>query len=535
MNRKIHVVCVAAGAFLASIMLASAFTSQYQPFFGADGSAPSNGSPQTWTYSSGCYNTNGAIVEATTNTGGSGVLSIPAFNSATNNVELFSGKVWTDFWTVPVKYSDGLYPVVDPNATAQVYLDAQTNWVALSGDGLGGYRTNVLPAVTTPDANGYYQVTIMSDYTLKTYSLSVNNSCIGTNLPFICTNAVADRWFVAQNLAGSTRCFLDEYRFSTNMTGILTNTIPGGGLSDYDALVYFNTPAPRPVATNATVSGTEVEWKFKVDGEGESIVLGGSTTNTITTSNGVLSASGQFTGDIPGSKYFYRIIRRSADSSITITNAEIYAAYKQTRSGSRNYIVGVPVIPLGGNTLEGPVGLQLAKGLDVGSRLVIFTNVYELSSSATAPWFTINGKDPRDMVLDPGMGVLIQANTNASGYSIMAGLLETNTVNISLVANKWNILAWPYEASGVLSNSLKNLDSSGIDTTPLGFTNVDFAYIQPIGTNNPIQARWVNGTWRMSFNTTLGDDVGGMQLRAGDGIMYHAVGGSTAEWKPTVP
>jgi hypothetical protein len=139
------------------------------------------------------------------------------------------------------------------------------------------------------------------------------------------------------------------------------------------------------------------------------------------------------------------------------------------------------------------------------------------------------------MVLDPGMGVLIQANTNASGYSIMAGLLETNTVNISLVPNKWNILAWPYEASGVLSNSLKNLGSSGVDTTPLGFTNVDFAYIQPIGTNNPIQARWVAGTWRMSFNTTLGADVGGMQLRAGDGIMYHAVGTSTAEWKPTVP
>jgi hypothetical protein len=133
------------------------------------------------------------------------------------------------------------------------------------------------------------------------------------------------------------------------------------------------------------------------------------------------------------------------------------------------------------------------------------------------------------------MGVLIQATNGApvGSDSVMAGLLQTNVVNLTLVPGTWNIVSWPYEASGILSNSLQN--PYGTDETSLGFTNVDFAYIQPVGTNNPIQARWLKGKWSQSFNSSVVNDIGGMQLRAGDGIMYRAASGSTASWVPVVP
>lgn len=520
MNRIIHVVSVATVAFLASIMLAEAtFTPQYQPFAGSEGGTPD--ALTTWTYGS-CLNTN--VSPVATNQASSWALSVPVFNSATNTVDAIDGKVWTDFWTVPVKYSADFSPAIDTNATAQVYMNAQTNWVALSGDGFGGYRTNVLTAVTTPDANGYYQVNIMSDYTLKTYSLSVNNSCIGADLPFICTNAGAGRWFIVQNMGGTTPCFMDEYRFSTNIAGILTNTIPGGGLSEYDALAYFNTPAPRPVATNATITGTDVAWKFRVDGEGESIVLGGTTTNTMTTSNGVLNASGEFTGDIAGSKYFYRIVRRSSeDPSVTITNAEIYAAYKQNRAQRVSYIVGTPVDPLDGDrTLGGPLGRQLASGLSLNDEITVYSSgtgsTYPLD--ANGAWVGASG-----VTLAPGQGVKItRLSGGGATSSIIAGTLPTNSITPISLAMGPNAVAWPYETSGSLAG-FENLTGAN------GYALGDYILVQTNSTQILLGYFVGEGVWKENITPGVGN-VFNPTLKAGDGMIIYRTGAGTPTWGP---
>jgi hypothetical protein len=407
-------------------------------------------------------------------------------------------------------------------------LDAQTNWVAMSGDGLGGYRTNVLPAVTTPDANGYYQVTIMSDYTLKTYSLSVNNSCIGTNLPFICnpTEGGADRWFVAQNLAGSTRCFLDEYRVSTNITGILTNTIPGGGLSDYDALAYFNTPAPRPVATNATIIGDNVAWKFKVDGEGTNFVLGGTTTSNITTPIGILSANGQITNIVGASKYFYKIVRRSSsDPTVAVTNSEVYAAYKQDRAQRVSYIVGAPVDVLDGDrTLGGTLGRQLASGLSTNDRIRVYiggtSHDYTLQSDGTWAGLPL----PAEVTISPGQAVIVARLTNgpATTSTIIAGTVPTNTIeSISLSVGK-NAVAWPYESSGGLGAF------SGL-TPRSDFVLGDYILIQTNTAQVTIGYFDVGG-WMTGVKPGRGTNLN-VTLQAGAGmIIYNTQAGST--WAP---
>jgi hypothetical protein len=526
MNRSFNVTCVTVTAFLASMMLAVAFTSQYQPFPGANGGVPVDGG--TWTFGTGCLNTN--VVSVSANDVGSKALSVPPFNSATNNTGAAGGgKVWTDFWTAPVPYSDGLYPAIDPNATAQVYLNFQSKWVAFSGNGSGGYRTNVLSAVTAPDATGYYRVNILSDYGNKTYSLSVNNSCIGTNLPFICdlTAGPADRWFIAQNLAGSAACLLDEYRFDTKLTGVLTGTVPGGGLSDYNALLYFNTPAPRPVATNATIiTGTQVAWKFKVDGIGTSSVLGGTTTSSITTPIGSLNANGQFTNTVGTSKYFYRVIRRSSENpAIAVTNAEIYAAYKQDRTQLGTYYIGAPVDMLDGDrSLSGTLGRQLAVGLVPGDAIKVYSGGHgDLYTLTPSGWSGVDG-----VTNAAGQAVkIIRQAAGAATSTIIAGTVPTNTVAAITLSPGWNAVTWPYESNGSLAGFHNLTASSG---SALG----DYILLQTNTTQILVGYYSEAGGWKANI-TPLAGSVFNPTLPAGSGMLIYRTGGGNPTWAPTLP
>jgi hypothetical protein len=531
MNRILRVYCLAAATFLTSIVLAVAFTSQYQPFTGDQGAVPGLGNPATWTYATGCSND---IVYAPTNTTGSWSLNVPVFHSATNDLTDQIGsatKVWTDFWTVPVRYSAENYPAIDTNATAQVYMNASSNWVAYSGTGSGGFVTNELLATTTASLNGYYQVSILSDYGAKKYSLFINDNCIGTNLNFISTNTAAatdagsNRWFIVQNLGGTTPCLFDEYRFTTNMSGVLTNTVAGGGISQSDALMLFGTTAPKPVATNAAILGTQVAWKFRVEGEGESIVLGGTTTNSITTSNGVLNASGQFTNDMASvSKYFYKIIRKSADSSVTITNAEVYAAYKQGRTTNKTYIVGAPVDIIDGDrTVGGVLGRQLAKGLgndgSAPDTMTVYSNgiPYQFTWQAGGTW----SGEGLSLVIGPGQGVVIEKH-GATSNTVVAGLLPTNSITPIALVNGFNVLSWPYESVGSLSN-FSGLTSSDI-------AGADYIYLQN-GTDAVAAARKVSLTeWKTGIRVGGGTNYNPV-LNAGAGI-YLFRHGADAVWTP---
>ena len=528
MNRKFHVACVAAGAFLVPIILAAAFTPQYQPFAGgSQGGVPSAGSPATWTYGAGCSND---VVYATTNTTGSFSLNVPGLSSATNLLTSQIGeatKVWTDFWTVPVKCDEGYFPTIDTNATAQVYMNASSNWVAYSGTGSGGLVTNEILATTTASSYGYYRVSILSDYGVKKYSLFINDNCIGTNLNFISTNTADEtsRWFIIQNGGGTNACFFDEYQFTTNMSGVLTNEVAGGGISQSDALMLFGTVAPRPVATNAAIIGTEVAWKFGVEGTGESIVLGGATTNTITTSNGVLNTtSGQFTNDMASvSKYFYKIIRRSADSSVTITNAEIYAAYKQERAQRVSYIVGTPVNPLDGDrTLGGPLGRQLASGLSLNDEITVYSGGTGVTypRDANGNWVGASG-----VTLAPGQGVKItRLSMGATSSSIIAGTLPTNSITPIPLAEGPNAVAWPYEKSGSL-NGFANLTGTN------GYALNDYILVQTNSTQVLLGYYCSPGVWRENITPGAGN-VFNPTLKAGDGMIIYHTNGVTATWGP---
>ncbi len=531
MNRKIHVACVATVAFLAFIMTSAAFTSQFQPFTASAPAAQGN-----WRYSSGCYNTNGVTVDAPTNTSGSVALSVPVFNSATNdNGEAGVGKVWTDFWTVPVRYSDTYYPPIDTNATAQVYMNAQTNWVAYSGNGTGGYVTNELTEATTAGPNGYYQVSILSDYDTKKYSLLINGNCIGANLNFISTNtAVAlDRWFVVQNFGGTTPCLFDEYRFTTNVSGVVTNEVPGGGISQADALVIFDTANPHPVVTNVTITGNTVEWRFEAEGIGDSIVLGGPSVNSISISKGSLPENGIInTADLnTTNKYFYRTVRQAG--GIAITNSEIYGSYKQARQAGRSHIVGVPVIPVGSDaTLGGPIGTQLASGLAEGDLLTIYAagmTPQTYIRNAGPSWSMDTATNPASsMTLASGMGVLIKV-VGSGGSAVLSGLLHTNAPSFALASNVWTSVAWPFETSGTISSAFGG--SHVENSSPTNFASGDFAWIQQQGIINPKAVRYVNGAWRQYFNKTNGPLADSIILQAGDGILIHAAG-SGSTWAP---
>ncbi len=545
MNRTCGIICVAAITFLMSIAGAMA-TYELQSFTGSQGGIPGTISPR-WTTGQSYY-TNVPYA-------GSTALAIPGLATVSNGVADATEKVWTDFWTIPTKYSNGSVtaPDIDTTATVQFFVNSNGYWVAFSGNGPGVYKTNVLDRVLSgTDTNypvvtnnpSYYRVSILSDYAASTkqYSFFVNDKCLGTNLAFMCTPD-STRWFQMQNLSKNSDevCLLDEYLLTNSMSSVLTTPITGGEISQSDAVYYFGTVEPRPAVTNATApAGTaNVVWRFSTAGVGTCIIEKGPTPSAFGNAQTFDGNDQLLCADLNGSdKYFYRIIRQSIENpSVLVTNKQIYAAYKQTRERNRNYIVGVPVIPLGTNTLAGPMGQQLAKGVAPGDKLTVYIGgtPYSYTRDEGSLSWTKVGSAPLSsaLTLTPGMGVLIQVvgDNSADKTTILAGIKQTNTVaGTSVAHNTWNIFAWPYETTGTLGATITNPD--GTDNTAAGYANSDYAWIQQVGTLNPIQARCVGGVWRQFFNSTSGPILTDLTLKAGDGIMYHGSATSGAMWAP---
>jgi len=461
MNRKLRVSCLAAATFLTSIVLAVAITSQYQPFTsGAPGTFDT-----TWTSSSGCFNTN---VYCPTDTNViKNALAIPGGGSVSNALSSDSGKVWTDFWTVPVKYSNGEYPVLETAATAQIYLNAQTNWVAFSGNGSGGYITNSLTATTTSGSNGYYRVSVLSDYGAKKYSLLINDNCIGTNLSFISTNTAVntERWFIVTNLLGE--CLVDEYRFTTNVSGILTNPVSGGGISQSQALQYFGTVNnPVPVVTNfgvaSSVGANAVKMGFVPQPEQKYVLLRGfnstdmSGIDTVDVSNASAIIDTNALGSV-SNQMFYKVLTVSkTDGSVTITNAETYAWFRQYVTKSNHwYYSGVPVIfgSPAANGLSNSAGRQFAGGLCAGQTgtgdvIVVGNSKYKLSPETN--WVN-NGTEPINVTnaqLSVGTGVMIKRLSGSVSSPIVVAGVWTNSITVNFT-NGWNTLIWLFDRAAM--------------------------------------------------------------------------------------
>lgn len=535
MNRTFGVFCVAATAFLASILAASA-TYQFEDFENNIG---------------GSWHTNGAVIFSnTTRTNNTWSLSIPVYGSVSNVTSASGSNVWTEFWTIPVPFASGVAgvtcPAIDTNATAQFFVSSNGYWAVYSGNGSGAYLTNLTAVLATrvTDTNTFHKVMVVSDYNTHTFSFFVNGISLAAGLNFMNATVSTSEWMTVDNLGGTVDkiCYLDEYSL-TNTVAIegSPTVIAGGGMTEGAAQFYFGTEAPRPVATNAAIAGIDVAWKFVTAGTGSNIVMGGTTTGQIATVKGLLDSNGQINvTDLVGStnKYFYKIVRQSSvDPSVLVTNAEIYAVYKQTREKNRSYVVGVPVIPIGEDqTLNGPAGAQLAKGLASNDFLTVYSNgvakLYKCNS-ATLSWIQddLNPTPPSGITLTPGMGVLIQTMGDAvDTNTIFAGLLQTNTTSISLTSNSWNVLSWPYEGAGYFAAAISNAVGNSAQS---GYLLGDYAWIMQGGSAAPIPARYVNGVWRKYFTTVSGQVLTTVvTLNAGDGVMYKAASNSAAIWQP---
>jgi hypothetical protein len=531
MKQKCGILCVLAIAFFTCVE-ASFAVDEYESF---------NGLPFTGWDIQESYLTNATVA-------GANAVAIPGSADGTvlsNGVANLSGKVWTDFWTIPNAYSYGALaaPAIDATATAQFFVNTNGYWVAFSGNGAGGYITNILTTVLSGTNTAYpygtntsySRVSVLSDYDTLKYSFFVNDKCLGTNLTFISDPSVDNtHWFQVKNLAtlADRVCLLDEYLLTNRLSSVLTNPITGGGISQSDSMYYFGTISPRPAATNAGLSGTAVTWQLDALGNPNDVYLvkGGTTTSSFP--NVIVDAplvDGGLTTDLGGnSKYFYQVIRKSVlDNAVTITNTEVYAAYKQTRERYRSYLVGVPVTPLGSDmTLAGPIGTQLAKGLAAGDKLTVFVGgaAKVFTRDAGLSWSTFSGGTaPGALTFTPGMGVLIQAaGVAADRTTLLAGLLQTNTTSVLLANGSWNIVAWPYESSGTLGAAVGGVHTP--NDTVAGYLSGDYAWIQQQGSINPIQARYITGGWVQYFNRINGTDLDGLTLQAGDGIMIKPAG-----------
>ena len=528
MKNKIASLLASALAVLCVAVTANAsfysFDADKTDWVGGLGVTRSNGAPTHGTYS----------------------LVVPIDNIVSNDVDGGLGNtVWTDFYTIPSRYSSVVNPtpVVDPAATGQFFVNSNGFWVTMSGPGgsvINVCTQSLVTGLTYPTVTQYtafYHVSVFHNYTSRKWSLFVNNVPLAENLNFINQAANGHDWFQVQNYGGhpTNVCWLDDYLLTNAMvttggsgTNTLTAIVPGTTLPIADALVYFGTTEdPRPAATNFGVAGGDaVSLQFdSVPGQRYVLIGGGSpvlamsnisTTlvDTAGTSNAIVDA----TALQRGSRYYYKLITVSqVDGSVVLTNEETYAWYKQDRTaGNRWYYSGVPVIYVStnasANTLAGIAGDQLAGGLAVNDLMYVAASSYEINEFGKLGEIGI-GTPVGEVQLAPGSGVMIKRAAGAASqtYAVIAGRWTNNIGTITLHAG-WNSLTWPYDTSATLVNS-------GFPSTPgdsflvLRGSGGDFVNVKRLST------RWSqtpeSGNWP----------------QPGEGFLYYSIN-NNASWTP---
>jgi hypothetical protein len=515
MKRTSGILCVAASAFLMCVAGASA-TYESQSF---DAGAPPYGD---WSSGSSYSTSLAHSVNA---------LAIPGQTTVSNGLPDIATKVWTDFWTIPTLYTNGTVtaPDIDTSATAQFFVNAASNWVAFSGNGAGGYKTNVLGSVLSgtgaypkaPNGLNFYNVSILSDYGAHTYSLFVNGNCLATNLAFICGEPVGTvRWFQVQNLAQSSSetCILDEYSLTNKLSSAAASApITGGGISQSDAVFYFGGLEPRAEYTNASTTANAATWSFSriVPPYDSYKILGSASPAGPFVLMYTFSGTDMTRGEIDStSRYYYKVVRISTnDTSVSVTNTEVFATYKQARQAAYWQWVGVPV-GLVDYSLSGQLGRQLGVGLSINDTLTTMQG----DAVGQTVLHTWNGSSwvPGGVTVSPGMGVLIYST--GAGNTVLAGLQPTDSISPVTINPGWNTLAWPYDSP----NTAWSLPGQ----------NGDVLYLQR--NNAPLIAKFVSGAWHQGRYGT-GPLLSALTtpIQPGDGIIIQSVG--TQTWAPTKP
>ena len=480
-------------------------------------------------------------------------LYIPASSTVSNGLPASGQKVWTDFLTRPRRYQSllGVAPADDPTATAQFYVNSSGYWTTISREGTQTWTSVLGGSAYTPvneDSTAYYHVSVLNNYSNSTWSLFVDGLPLATNLTSLATRAsgvTGHKWFKVENSGyqATSVCWLDNFEVTNRMPlagsqtaggqPLTNNVIPGTDIPEALAFAGFGSFAdPRPVNTNATTTSSSATFKFSgaVPGSGSSytVLKSGSATNGFVAAGGPIfnPDTGIFTGtDIGGSvsKYFYRLVRVSDDKSVSVTNIETYAVYKQGRIPGTTYIVGVPVDYVGNDrTLGGPLGTQLATGLSDGDKLTVYPGqiTYTLTSEGTY-W---SGERPLSS-LTRGMGVMIEhSNGSSPSSTILAGILQTNTSIGAIALNHgWNIVAWPYETPGSLASFTSGLTAS--DTA-----GADYIVFQNVTNATTIARLTVSDGWKTGTRPGSGS-VFHPSLQPGAGIMLY-LHGNAGEWSP---
>jgi hypothetical protein len=512
MNRKIHVACVAAGVVMVSVLGALAYQSE-----NFDVGPTYTG----WTLSS---------IDVVTNTSSPvhlvKSLSIPVMQWVSNAVPAnLTNQVWTDFWTIPTVFNadgsaDG--PTIDSNATVQFFVNSSSNWTVYSGGELYvGYKTNSTSTLVA-DHTTFHQVSVLSDYSTKTFSFFVDDVCLWKDLNFMTTNLSAAQWFQVQNLGGAAAnvCYLDEYMLTNRLGGsVLTNPAPGSTISVADALQYFGTTNnPIPSNTMVATANNSATWSFASAVSGETYTVLGSTSPS--------SGFGEVSGAVVNgtnlmaylgsgtNRYFQKIVRESG--AIRATNTEVYAAYKLPRATNSVYITGVSVVYKNPEDakLSGELGTQLKMGLVQGDRIfatdtngITGTSLYDGSG-----W-----NPPLDsMTFAPGSSFCIQTCGTPGSQSsyVLAGLKESGSPIVNkLAANGWTYVSWAAD------------DTNTVGVVPGLAPQVgDYLFYQSSASNTITRSIYTASGWNSNIRGT-GTQPLTLGLKAGDGLIFKNTSG----------
>ena len=497
---------------------------------------------------------------------GASSLYIPILNTISNvSVDgAATNQVWTDFYTVPRPFvsDSGTVPAIDTNATAQFFVNSNGIWVTISGNGPSATKTTECYTVygvgaypTVTQYSTFYHVSVLHDYSASNWSLFVNDMPIATNLQFIASGVGRHEWFQVQNLGGSSTnaCWLDEFLVTNKMAtsagagNAITNVVPNTDIPVADALAYFGTVAD-PRKTNQTIgaAGDGVNLTFSGgSGSGRYVIYGTPDYNLGSLSSNGLVSNNSFTDNnvLTGStnRYFYKLVTISADGAMALTNAETYAAYKQTRGQTNYYWVGIPVDYGVSNTLDSTLGHQIARGLKGDSdSLVADTLTIYNGTSQVQVFLHSDGNwhyPPTGIIatnrIARGQAVLIEKKSTGSdgGYTtaVFAGLALGNNTNTVAIQPGWNFLCWPEDAS----NKVWQLNGHGSDN--IAVAAADRIWLPSRNGKPAKQLRlWSSIGWQFEprTGTTPSNDTVWAYMQPGEGFFYTNSAGSVMNWQP---
>lgn len=535
---------------------------------------------------------------------GSGVAIIPVQQGLTNLVNgPISNRVWNDFYTIPRPFnSDGTSaPDIDLSATGQFFVQSNGQWALV-------YRQNGVTLVTNcfgvnlyggnivqvNNGSTWTHVSVLNDYSNKTWSFFVEGLPVATNLGFINAGVSNFTAFSVESLGGesSNRTLLDDFLITNTVPVALSNDHFGDGIRDAWQLMYYGqlNPPSMPGATNdgwtlqqKSLAGldpyvsntiTPLVYVFGTNAGGAvgnigsvtrdatpSItlslnVVGPNQTYTVLKSSdasgGGWSALGTFNSGVNGdtnwvndptalnaSRGYYKVV--TSVNGITQTNDAVYAWYKQQRTNTTagaTYWVGIPVNYGDSNTLNSTLGLQLGQGLKRGGNSTVADTLTVFSPTQKTFYLGMDGywheapfnPAPASDAILPGQGVIITRNGGAGSDGY------ATTVFSGLKMTNSGVTVQLQQGWNMLSWPYDVSSRVWSLTQAMGgHPNTNPYAADRIWLINAGQYRhmWMqtNGWYNVAIGSAVSNTTYGY-LQPGDGFFYTNSAGSNWTWRP---